>query len=67
MGFAPDIPSLVDFELPLLLVLSKGLNPLAFGRYLGKPHLLAYPPLESCHDGLTICLHYLGCSITLVL
>ena len=67
IGFAPAIPSLVNYVFPFLLVFNKGLNLLDFGRYLEKPHLLAYPPPEFCHGGLPRCLHYLGCSIALAL
>ena len=67
MGFVNEIPSLVDFEFPFLIVFSKGLNPLAFGRNREKPHLLAYFPPEYFHGGLPRCLHSLDCSISLAL
>ena len=48
-------------------MLNKGLNLLAFGRCVEKPHFLAYPPPESCHGGFPRCLNYIGCSISLAL
>ena len=66
-GFCAYHPFPCRFWIPFLLVLSKGINPLAFGRYLGKPHFLAYLPPESFHGGFPWCLHSLCCSIALAL
>ena len=46
MGFVYDIPSLVNLAFPFLLVLNMGLKLLAFGRFLGKTHLLSYLPFN---------------------
>ena len=48
LGFAPAIPSLVDFDhlLTFLLVLSKGLDPLDFGRHQKNPFSCIRPPLN---------------------
>ena len=45
MYFAPAVPSLVNFAFSFLLVLNKGLNLLAFWRYLENPICLHILPL----------------------